>query len=155
MRFYRQLLSVAVALSAASCVRLTPPAPPVPSSEVPIRASFGRAWEAVIDLFSEQNISIVTIERASGIVVAEPGRLDVPWETAFSYADCGRLGRAVFAPTRVGYNVRVKGDSTRSTVRINAVFRSLDPESAKECTTRNVWESKISALIKTKAEEVK
>lgn len=140
-------------LAIAGCYQYQVPGPPVPSTEVPIRASFGRTWDAVIDLFSEQNISIATIERASGIIVATPGYLRGSIEETLSYADCGRIGPEPYSATRVGYNIRVKGDSSRSTLRVNAVFQSVVLKDTYECTTKNVWENRIAAQIQRKAEQ--
>lgn len=148
-----KVLPMVVLVGTSACYRYTPPGPPVPSSELPIRASFGRTWDVVIDLFADQNLSIATIERASGIVVATPGVLDEAPAAAMRYADCGKYAGLAYVANRVGYNIRVKGDSARSTLRVNAVFRSVVGGNTYECSTKNVWEATIATRIQRKAEE--
>ena len=152
MRIWKALPMIGL-FATTACYRYTPPGPPVPSTEVPIRASFGRTWDVVIDLFADQNLSIATIERASGIVVAIPGVLEEPPGSAMRYADCGKCAGLAYVANRVGYNIRVKGDSARSTLRVNAVFRSVAGGKAYECSTKNVWEATIAERIQRKAEQ--
>lgn len=135
-----------------ACYSYQPPGPPVPSAEQPVNASFGKTWDAVIDLFAEQNISIATIERASGLIVASPGYLERSLSGGAEYADCGKNNGLPVLPTRVGYNVRVKGDSTKSMLRVNAVFVGQYTDGTFQCSTRNVWETQVWARIAAKAE---
>lgn len=154
-RVMRYILPAGLLALCTACYSYRPPAPPVPSTEIQVRASFARTWDAVIDLFAEQNISIATIERASGIIVATPGYLGEPFEKVVSYADCGSYAKIPYVASRVGYNVRVKGDSSRSTLRVNAVFQSANARALDGCNTKNVWENKIGAMIQQRAEQAR
>src|SRR5690242_4566928 len=103
-----------VALVLLAACQMTPPAPPAPRSGMEVSASFGKTWSAVIDVFAERNIPIKTIDRASGLVVAEPQ--GVPTRTD-GLADCGTIiGRPIY-PDHATWNVLVRGDSARSTVK--------------------------------------
>jgi len=44
---------------------------------VEVTSSFGRAWDAVIDVFAEANTPIRTMERASGFIAAELATIPV------------------------------------------------------------------------------
>lgn len=136
----------------SACYGYRPPAPPIPTTAQPVNASFGKTWDAVIDLFSEQNISIATIERASGLIVAAPTYTGTSLSSGLEYADCGTMSQIPILPNRVQYNVRVKGDSTTSTLRVNVVFLSVWEKSTYECNTKNVWEKNVWARIAARAE---
>ena len=64
---------------------------------VEVTSSFGRAWDAVIDVFAEANKPIRTMERASGFIAAELATIPVYTSAqrtfAHSLADCGYRGR--------------------------------------------------------------
>lgn len=151
-RLALRLASTLSCVYLCACYGYRPPAPPIPTSEQPVNASFAKTWDAVIDLFSEQNISIATIERASGLIVAAPAYTGTSLSNGLEYADCGTINRLPILPNRVNYNVRVKGDSTRSTLRVNVVFLSLWDKASYECSTKNVWEKNVWARIAAKAE---
>jgi len=87
---------------------------------VEVTSSFGRAWDAVIDVFAEANTPIRTMERASGFIATELATIPVYTSAqrtfAHSLADCGYRGEAVYVPTSAFYNIVVRGDSAHSTV---------------------------------------
>ena len=135
------------------------PAPPVPRADVTVvNASFNRTWDAVIDDFASQNVPIKTIDRTSGIVVAEV--LSVAPDVGKQWADCGTDMFRKLAPTSATYNVLVRGDSTKTTVRVTVrwtrvgMARGLSTQTvAEECGTKAVWEPEFEARIKAAAEE--
>jgi hypothetical protein len=62
-------------------------------------------------------------------------------------------------PTSVTYNVLVRGDSTSSTLRVNArwvrvgMARGLSTATvSEECGSTGVWESKFEQDVKARAE---
>ena len=149
-------------LAIVGCGSVQAPAPPVPRSDVTVvNASFNKTWDAVIDDFASQNVPIKTIDRTSGIVVAE--RLSVPPDVGRQWADCGSdiiIGK--LAPTSATYNVLVRGDSTKSTVRVTVgwtrvgMARGLSTATvSEECGTKAVWEPEFEARIKAAAESKK
>jgi hypothetical protein len=149
-------------LSAITLVGCTPkpPGAPAPHSGMSVRAPFGKTWDAVIDVFAFQNIPIRTLERASGFVAAEVTSVEMVGQgKEHPWADCGRMARGIrggftnpiyFQPTDAFYNVRVKGDSVRSTVQVTVNWKSK--ESIYRCATRGVWESQTEEIIKSRAE---
>lgn len=136
----------------------TPPAPPVPRSAVPVNASFGRTWDAVIGLFADRNIPIKTVDRSSGLIVAEAQAISASaWSD--SLADCGAttLG-AHYRATAASWNVLVRGDSTRSTVKATVRFVAGNPSfpsanAGVECSSRGNWELALEQRVKSAAEE--
>ncbi len=160
-----------VLVLAGACV--SPPVPPVPAptrDATPVAASFDATWNAVIDHFAATNIPISTIERASGIIAT--ARLSVTREDAMVFADCGgrypaedletlqlsgvRLQRAsmerMFVASSVVYNVLVRGDGERSSVRVTASWDTDDPAAPFRCETTGQWESDMEAAVRERAE---
>jgi hypothetical protein len=140
----------------------TPPEPPSPRDATQVNASMGRTWDAVVDLFAAKTIPIRTIERVSGIIVTE--RLSVRHEDGLAWADCGKVsgfGRSDHISPNYGtYNVLVRGDSSRSSVKTTVRWvhiqpRDLDLEGGgvTECSTKHVWERALETEIKARAEE--
>lgn len=133
-----------------------------------VAASFDRTWETAVSYFAERNIAIRTIEKASGIIVAEPGRANLANRHATAnkyappdsydpiYADCGsRKGYWPPEPTAALYNVRVLGDDVRSSVQVNARFISSGYTANPgplDCRSTGKWESDIETYIKANAE---
>lgn len=136
----------------------TPPAAPTPREATPVAASAGRTWEAVIELFADRNIPIRTIERASGLIVTDQlsvGREGIEW------ADCGETRWAQgdkketsdLPPTHATYNVLVRGDSARSTVKATVRWsHALGLATDVGCTSSHVWEDTFERTIKESAE---
>lgn len=116
-----------------------------------------RLWLAVIDFFADRNIPIRTLDRVSGFIATEP--LSVRDSKAEGWADCGSTDNGPLSPTGATYNVRVRGDSVRSTVQITVrwtgyfedamVARNSRPV---DCVTLNSWEADAETIIKTRAE---
>lgn len=133
----------------------TPPAPPVPRTAVDVNASFGKTWDAVIDVFAARNISIKTLDRASGLIVAE--RQAVAPDEARSLADCGTAFGVQVRAEAAFWNVLVRGDSTHATVRATVRFTeggegSRITSRETECSSRGGWESALEGRVKAAAE---
>ncbi|HKG91445.1 MAG TPA: hypothetical protein VKA84_06135 [Gemmatimonadaceae bacterium] len=151
----QQLGSALVCLSLAACVPPQPPAPPVERSTTTVAASFGQTWDAVIDWFATKNIPIRNVERASGLIVAEPMKMGLGLREAHTqkFADCGTdfMGtRGV--PTDAIYNVLVRGDSAQSTVRMTVRYVAADASTTKTCSTMGTFETEAETMIKQNAE---
>lgn len=147
LRFWRH---AGVICSVAACSQVPPRTYPSPEPAT-ISASFERTWSAVIDHFAEKSVPIRTIEKASGIIVAE--QLSVSSGYGQVIADCGMT--AVGIPWDVlsaSYNVRVQGDTVRSTIRVTAMFR---PEIASTypCNSRGNYERELMDFVKARAEK--
>jgi len=117
-----------------------------------VNASFAATWSAAVDVFAESNVTIQTIDRESGLLIPAGVYLGGKDTT---FADCGRkrigdagsFRYATLLPTSVRYNVRVKGDSSRSTVQVNAAYGSDAP-----CVSRGKWETQFEQAIKIRSE---
>lgn len=151
----RKLLLLTLLISITSaCARL--PLPPQPQPAMPVNASAGKTWDAVIDVFGERNIPIKNMERVSGFISTDFLRAAL---ADTSYADCGRqfLGATIW-PTLATYNVIVRGDSSASTVRVNVRWTSGDAAlrsatgAGLECSTNGKWETAFEARVKAIAE---
>ncbi len=137
---------------AAACVARTPPAPPAPREATEVQASMGHTWDAVIDIFAERNIPIRTIERVSGLIVTDPVSLSPG--LGQDWADCGTVNNTPTSPEYAAYNVLVRGDTVRSTVKVTArwTYGAGDGASNGECATTHVWEKNLEAEITRRAE---
>jgi hypothetical protein len=134
----------------ASCVTYTPPPPPTPREATQVNASFGQTWDAVIDEFADRNIPIRTIERASGLVATE--QLTVSDNTAGD-ADCGHFGTyPPRPPTHAIYNVLVRGDSAKATVKVTMRWMHVAEKASLECSTRHRWEKAFEDTARRRAE---
>lgn len=141
----------------SSCGGYTPPQPPSPSDATQVNASMGRTWDAVIDLFAARTVPITTIERVSGLIVTE--RLSVGREDGLAWADCGKTSGFMtatvhIAPNNGTYNVLVRGDSTRSSVKATVRWVHLDYKDGGviECSTKHVYEQALEDAVKIRAE---
>ena len=112
----------------------------------------GHTWDAVIDIFAERNIPIRTIERVSGLIVTDPVGLSPG--LGQDWADCGTINNAATPPNYAAYNVLVRGDTVRSTVKVTVrwTYGAGDGASNGECTTTHVWERNLEAEITRRAE---
>lgn len=126
-----------------------------------VNAPFAKTWEAAVDVFAERNISIKTLDRASGLIVAEAVKVG---SRNSNLADCGKdaMGIAQY-PTDATWNLLIRGDSLRSTVKANVRFirvgmsrAALSTETVtEECSTRGVWETEFEQQLKVSAEAKK
>jgi hypothetical protein len=149
----RSLSCVLVAAVGGGACAPQPPqlAPrPVPAAE--IAAPFDRVWGAVIDHFADNSVPIRTLEKASGLIVTESmlvplGRIDL--------ADCGKdsLGEYV-GPSHAAYNVRVTGDSAKSSVRVTATFSNQRSALYPQCVSRGNYERVLISSIRYRMESV-
>lgn len=149
-----------VCLAMAACVKIVPPRPGVVRSGTMVAVSFAKTWEAVVDVYGDKNLPIRTIDRASGLLVGE--RLSVEYEPADpTLYDCGTVvewtSRRTVPAERVAYNVIVRGDSTRSTVKVTPRWMTLtngenELGGFRDCTSTGAWESAFEALVKERAE---
>ena len=142
--------------SMAACMPPQPPPPAVPQPAVEVAASFAKTWDGVIDYFSENNIAIRTMDRASGFIAAEPTNVGYPRPGETSLAHCGtNVVGEVLPPTHATYNIVVRGDSVRSTIRTSVRFvyaPAAAPGSAVECASNGLWERRLNERVAARAE---
>lgn len=169
-RLLPSMTPLCYALALGACYKPVPPGAAVTHDVTPVTASFGRTWDAVIDVFAAKNIPIKAMERASGFISAE--QASIPLQTreeadyALTLADCGSVGRIQLIPATATYNVVVRGDSARSTVNVSVKYLNYGARApamagrgtntmspmARECATRGVFEGETEAAIKQRAE---
>ena len=159
-----------------ACFRYTPPAAVPVRQATAIAAPFDSTWSAVITFFAENNIPIRTIEKASGIIVAEPSRFAMQNRTPLLgsngkqkrdlggmklqsppiYADCGvTKGLPPADPATAIYNVRVQGDGARSSVQVNVKytgFQANNPGTGDAiCVSTGKFETDLESFVKRRA----
>jgi hypothetical protein len=126
---------------------------------MPVTAPFSKTWDAVIDVFGERDLGIKTIDRSSGLIV--PADYLIPEsDRRFSYANCGKLLGSDIAPTVAHFNVIVRGDSSKSTVRVRAFYdhsksmglRGELQREAGDCSSSGEFESQLETAIAARAE---
>jgi hypothetical protein len=138
----------------AGCV--TPPSTaPTPRTAMSVNAPFAKTWNAVIDVFSDRNIPIRTIDRTSGLIATD--KLSVPAQQGVKWADCGKNNGEAVPPQLAVYNVLVRGDSTQSTVKVTVAWTSVvtpmgGNAQGVDCVTHGVWESDLENTVRAKAE---
>jgi len=112
----------------------------------------------VIDAFASRNIPIRTLDKSSGLIVAEMARVPMTDRDKPSpYADCGHAGggaiRANYAhPDRAIYNILVRGDSTSSSVRVTTSYFTGEGRNTIDCASTGAFEGDVEATIKQRAE---
>jgi hypothetical protein len=150
-----------LSLVLVGCAPFQPPPPPAPRTGTVVDVSFSKAWDAVIDIFSEKNIPIKTMDRSSGLIVAEIARVndnEYSDPSIKNWNNCGGWGQTlrVYA-NRVTYNIVVRGDSTRSTVRANFLWEHKGQgqyATDMPCSTtgylESEWEKRIAEIARSK-----
>lgn len=147
-------LALVLLLVSSACIPKAPE-PPAPRVAMEVLAPVARTWEAAVDILAERNIPIKTMDRASGLVAAEAQRVG---SGGGSLADCGKDGFGMArVPVSATWNLIVRGDSARSTVKANVRFVGVPAMSPSgpfvDCSTRGTWETEMETQIKTAAEQ--
>lgn len=86
-----------------------------------------KVWERVIEVFATENIQVKTIEKASGLIAAEPASFDP------SFADCGAEALAIVVGKTAVMNVFVRPASGGTQVTVNTKFQE------RRNYDRNFW----------------
>lgn len=126
---------------------------PEPVTRVPtsVNAPVSKTWDAVVDLFADKNIAIRTMDRTSGFISAEPALVS---SEGNAWAKCG--GFSIYGgPSSAIYNMLVRGDTTRSTVRMTVKWTHASRagiDKTRECSTTGVLEDQIESQIRARAE---
>jgi len=148
-----------------------PPARLAPVTEVELSASFDETWQAVIDVFAQSQIPIRTIDKSSGLIVADKLRFNLKnFESSYTgpmgslvtsdyrFADCGNTSAIKYSPTFALFNAQVRSRGEGSTLRVNLIYEWTPPmsssiyggtssEAQKVCVSTGVWEHEVIELI--------
>lgn len=135
-------------LALAACAR--PLKPDVERKPTPVNASFGRTWDAAVDLIAEANLTIDKIQRESGYLSTLPLTMRKLVGNPTQY-DCGGSTDQPAPATDALFNVVVRGDSTTSTVRVNVRYS----RGATTCTSQGNREIDLEDAIRKRAEAAK
>jgi len=110
-------------------------------------------WNAVIDIFADQNIPIRTIDRASGFIATDELRVADDERTARGWADCGIDSFGAIPAGHATYNVVVRGDSITSTVKATVRWSGIANNTRPvECVSRGRWEQNFEESVRERAE---
>jgi uncharacterized lipoprotein len=143
------VLAFLAVLPMVGCV-MPPTTVATPRASTSVNASFDRTWNAVIDVFAEQNIPIATMEKASGFIVADAQFVGADAKQAEEWADCGTTYGSANPATAGKYNVLVRSvDDHTATVKVTATWAG---GGAYKCVTKGVWETDFEKSIKSRAE---
>jgi hypothetical protein len=155
-------LAALVFLGTNGCAFYGPPAAPAPRAAIPVAAPFAVTWDALIDVFAERHIQIRAVDRASGVLVAEPLLIR---DASDSAADCGRGKFLTATPTATDavWNILVRGDSSSSSVKATVRFSRVDRgsigtsahtevDATTDCESRGIWEAALEKSVKASAE---
>ena len=118
--FTRVAIVIFTALTISSCATPPPAQQAIQKSKV-ISKSFDATWANIISVFAENNIGIQTLEKDSGIIVAEteyttPENLDL-------YATCQSGPLETILTNKAKFNVfSRKISDTETRVQVNAVY---------------------------------
>lgn len=172
----RPVVLIAAVATLGTCVSYQPPQSPAPREGTQATAPFDSTWSAVVSYFASRNLSIRTIEKASGIIVAEAGRADLlanrpvqidangnhmyrngkPVLGAPVYADCGTIKGPPVDPITGAFNVFVRangaGSIVKASVRYTSQYLTAAGPIAVECVSLGKWESELEALVKEQVE---
>ena len=122
-------------------------------SAATINASYDATWSAVIDLFTEHNWTIQTIDKSSGFITTDWLNLG---DDAAHFADCGNAPLATTAITAVRFNVRVKPSAGGTDVVVNDSFRQGrafgNNSAVVECTSTGALETRIHGEIDSRVQ---
>ena len=134
-----------------------------------VDASVAKTWSAVIAQFAERNIPVATLDEKKGLLVSKTMNAGtrrcasggVCADT--TYYSCGSTvgiaGRVDYPAQTVDYEARVRGDSTKSTVTVTAIYTSdlMDGRSHvhHDCESQGRFEGEIEKAVKLKAESAK
>lgn len=150
-------LSVMLLALAGGCATTISTVPPAPErSAQAVSASFDRTWDATIDVFANRNTPVATLDRSSGLIMAQP--LTVSPLDARKWANCPvvetSFSRFDYIARRADFSVLVRPTEAGTTVRVSArwVGAAYGTEVAMDCQSTGVWESEFERMIKSAAE---
>ena len=110
-------------------------------------SDFDPVWSAVIQFFATNSIAIKTIEKASGIIYAEPQIFPMSW------VDCGKpYLLEIFKEPESSFNVLVKNEDGEIFVQITAnfqtqVFVSGRFQEYRSCYSTGIFENLLLEYI--------
>lgn len=178
MQNRRQLYAaVLLAAAVAACgPRYLPARNPAPREATTVGAPFDSTWTAVVGYFASRNIPIRTIEKASGIIVAEASRADLLPNRGYRldekgnhmyrdgkpvldtpvYADCGVFDGVPLDPRTGAFNVFVRPSGGESAIRVSVKYTSQYQSGVGpipvDCSSLGKWETELETLVKKQVE---
>lgn len=143
-------LTLTLAVVFCGCVK-APVRRDIQNSSI-MNGSFDSVWTGLIETFSDLNIPIETIEKASGLLVARAmGRM-------FDNCDCGSPGMLGLENVRGQFNVFVKTVEGGTMVKVNLIcegdlvntLSSSASSSPATCYSTGKLEAEIISLVRSK-----
>lgn len=139
--------------------------------EIETEKSFDQVWDNVVDLFAKKGLSIVVIDRSSGLIVSKPGSLIYTYENSNGQLlnpnawvvipkiiDKGSNKVVKNATVQGEWNVRIKEKNGKTVINVNLVnitasvmsFNTMNPyfEVLTDAKSTGVFEKYISEFIK-------
>jgi len=134
----------------AGCASYPPPKETVPNSRN-YGSSYGDVWESVLAALSEMEIHVKSMDKETGIIVAEDGNIELrQFELGrydSTYCFCGKPEQFHFFRGLVGEHTIsvIRGNKVQTTVKIDASFRvSVQAGNLvtglRTCLTKGVFE---------------
>jgi hypothetical protein len=140
-------IRLALIIIISACASLS--APP-PQTDTIVNAPFATTWAAAVSWFVRSNIAIKSRDRSSGLIAAEAKWLD---SNGRQYGNCSGMGIAIIPPDGATFNVRVEGDSTRSSIGVTADWIGHNSKGRPlSCVSSGEWEQEFESAIKEQAE---
>ena len=155
----RRSVVAAIAIAAGACTGPHTPVDPASGTPMAIAAPAGNTWTASVDVLAGRHLPIRTMDRASGLIVVDPIRVNPSGavaelsSTAHPWADCGSIEHEYYQPNLASYSVRVRSADAGSTVTLAITFSAANAGSPpRPCTSKGVLEAELGKEIKEHAE---
>jgi hypothetical protein len=155
MREYPGIFAVALMMAVgvsflAGCASYLPPKEAVQSSRT-YGSGYSDVWDSVLDVLSEQNIQVKSMDKETGSIVAEDGTIELrQFELGrydSIYCFCGRPEQYHFFRGLVGEHTIsvIRGNKAQTIVEIDSLFKSSDFSGERftgwhPCLTKGVFE---------------
>lgn len=135
---------------------------------VPVQASFDRTWSAALAWFAERNLAPKVVDKSSGVIVVETGRVPnyqlppggvvvkgTPYTATLKYADCGARNEIPYEITGATYNLLIAPDGTSASVQANVKYTQDGQgvgNSCFVCSSTGKWGKEFQEYVKQHAE---
>jgi len=121
----------------------------------PIEGEFDKVWSAIIETFSELQLPIENMEKASGLITTD--WIDFTGQSNEDYCDCGGLGINMEVNRLGKFNVFLKKVTENACeIKVNCIFQQTiefgDTRSTRKCVSTGNLEAEMYRLVKSKLE---